>query len=64
MIRLEVDAPVEDDLLAFRAWDWFRPAVGAGKRAAVRQDSIRTTQLRERLLLVLGLERPTPVESR
>ncbi len=63
VIRLEVDAPVEDDLLAFRAWDWFPPAVGRGIALRIRQDSIRTTQLRERLLLVLGSS-DRPVESR
>ena len=55
VIRLEVDAPVDDDLLAFRAWDWFPPGGRAERRARIRQDSIRTTQLREQLEPVLGL---------
>jgi hypothetical protein len=54
VIRLEVDAPVDDELLAFRAWDWFPPAIGRSMALRVRQASIRTTQLRELLLLVLG----------
>jgi hypothetical protein len=54
VIRLEVDAPVDDELLAFRAWDWFPPAIGRGIALGIRQQSIRTTQLRELLLLVLG----------
>ena len=54
ILRLEVDAHVDDDALAFRAWDWFPPQTGRGIALRIRQESIRTTQLRERLLLLLG----------
>ena len=54
VIRLEVRAHVDDDVLAFRAWDWFPPATGRGIALRIRQESMRTTQLRERLLLLLG----------
>ncbi len=54
VIRLEVNANVDDDALAFRAWDWFPPPTGRGIALRIRQESIRTTRLRERLLLLLG----------
>jgi hypothetical protein len=54
VIRLEVAAPVDDDLLAFRSSDLFTVPASRGITLRMRQDTIRTGVLRERLLLALG----------
>jgi len=54
VIRLEVTAPVDDDLLAFRSSDLFVVPASRGITIKMRQDTIRTGVLRERLVLALG----------
>ena len=54
VIRLEVGAPVDDDVLAFRAWDWIPPPTTPGISLRVRHQSVMTTRLRELLVDVLG----------
>jgi hypothetical protein len=54
IIRLEVAAPVDDDLLAFRAADWVVPSDGSRFHLRIRAEGVRTGQLRELLLLALG----------